>query len=230
MFLGALSQSSIGFGYAIIAMSIIPFFMPVKTAAIVILGPAMFSMAALAFRLRHHINYRMFLLPLPAIIAGRTLGIFSLQYLEDQVVRLFLGGILIILSLYFFFLHDRIHLKANLATASGAGLLSGFFGGLANMSGPPLVIYYISALKTKEEYLSTLQISFFTGAVYTMATHVFYGNVTPPVMRYWVAGLAGTALGSYLGFKIFKRIERRVIIKGIYAFMAVSGAFMIFMR
>ena len=70
-------------------------------------------------------------------------------------LKIILGITLILLSIYFtFFKKEGIKIKPNWFNTISLGSLSGLMGGLFSMQGPPVVYYYLSTQKTKEEYES----------------------------------------------------------------------------
>ena len=156
LFLGAAVQSATGFGMAIVAMAILPFFVPVKTAVVGMLPAAIVMFVVITVRRRYHINRRLFLSVLPGILFGRGLGTLILTELPDREMRYILGALMLVMSLYFFRMRGRLKLPASPWAAGIAGFASGLGGGLANIGGPPLVVYLLNACDDKREYQGTI--------------------------------------------------------------------------
>ena len=56
------------------------------------------------------------------------------------------------------------------------GMLSGFMGGVFNLSGITLMIYYINVIDDKLEYASSMQATMVIVSVFSIALNVAFGN------------------------------------------------------
>ena len=130
---------------------------------------------------------------------------------------------LIVVSLYFFFLADRIHLRPGLPLQVGMGTLSGVMGGLFAMQGPPAVIYFISSSDTTEEYIAMTQWYFFVGNAMMTVYRSVDGLVTGSVLCHAAFAVPAVVLGIILGDKASGHIKLSLLRRLVYAFLAVSG-------
>lgn len=146
---------------------------------------------------------------------------------EVDLLKVILGSVLIVLSVYFYWFKNSIQVKASTRNGIIAGFISGILGGMFNIGGPPLVIYYFCALKDKLEYNASLQATFNLSAIYTIALHILYGNINTTVLKYTAVGVIAVSVGCSIGLWIFKKIEKETISKAIYSFMAIMGIMMI---
>ena len=226
-FAGSFVQSASGFGYAIICMTFWPLLMPFRMASIIEVITAFFMVVYLTVRLRKSISVKLLLPPVIISVIFSFLGVNALLSLSDEVLRRILGAALLALALYFIFLSDRIRLKGSLITGLAAGTISGFFGGLFNIGGPPMVAYYLSVTEDKETYDATLQAYFCCTTISIFLIHMFGGNVTAEMIPYGVSALAGTALGTLLGFVVFRRLTLTGIKRFIYVFMTAAGCYLL---
>lgn len=103
------------------------------------------------------------------------------------------------------------------------GSLSGLMGGFFGMQGPPAVLYFLTASKTKDEYLALSQIYFFLGNM--VMTTFRYGNgmVTPSVIKAFACGLIAVGIGGWLGSKVFERLSQSNLQRIIYIYIGISG-------
>lgn len=226
-FLGCMIQSITGFGYAIVAMSILPFFMPFKTAVATVAILALVMTIQLSIKLRKHVKIKILVIPLITSIIGRTLGVYIMVNINLYILRITLGILLILLSIWLFYFSRKVKIKASLASGSTAGLISGVVGGMCNISGPPLAIYYYAALENKKEYNATIQATFAISGIYTIILHFLYGNITYEVIRYSITGFIGVLLGTSFGLVIFNKINRDILGKAICLFVFVMGFVML---
>ena len=96
-------------------------------------------------------------------------------------------------------------------------------GGMFAMPGPPLVLYCICTIDDKREYVTTLQaFSVVINVCYTLIRFRagFYSDSTWP---WWLVGLSGAFIGSFLGSRFFERISNRTLKYIVYMMMIVSG-------
>lgn len=225
-FFGSTVQSATGFGYAIICMAVWPLVIPFRTASVIESVTAFAMVAYITLRLRRHINWKLLLPSVVPSVLMSTFGVVSLMTSTETLLRRILGGILCVLAVYFIFFSERIRLRPSLWAGAAAGLLSGYFGGLLNIGGPPMVAYFLSATEDKLEYNATLQCYFCLTTVYIFLMHFLIGNVNGEAVRYGGAALLGLAVGTAAGFAVFQRLSMPILKKCVYAFMTVMGIYL----
>ena len=95
LFFSAFTQSVSGFGVALVAMALLPLLIDVQSAtALVALVVIVVDVGVLA---RYYKSLRfgdVWLLLLPSFV-GVPLGIFLLRYIEESVILMFLGFVLV---------------------------------------------------------------------------------------------------------------------------------------
>ena len=96
-------------------------------------------------------------------------------------------------------------------------------GGMFAMPGPPVVIYCISSIEDKREYVVTLQaFSVLFNIFYTLfrAKVGFYSENT---LWWWTAGLVGVMIGTAIGSRYSEHISNHRLKQIVYAMMILSG-------
>ena len=75
-----------------------------------------------------------------------------------------------------------------------------------------------------------LETDFFCTSFYFLVGNLFMtlfraraGFLTASVFSGWLSGLAGVAIGTYIGAKVFRRIPLPFLRRVIYLYMALSG-------
>jgi len=91
-----------------------------------------------------------------------------------------------------------------------------------------MVIYFLAALDTKEEYSGTIQLFFFISGLYTCIVRVFKGIYTMDLIPYTLLGLLGILIGQHIGSKIMDRIDAATMKKLVYLFLGFAGLTNIF--
>ena len=225
--MGALIQSVSGFGFAIFMMAVIPNFMPYAMCTAVSGMLSLGTNTANVARYRKRINLKLIIAPAISYFVVSYLVVTYAAEKSDELLKKILGVALIVLSIYFLFFSSRIHIRPTARNGVIAGGLSGVMGGLFSMSGPPIVVYMLSAGKEKEEYLGTIQLFFLITNVYTSILRVFNGMITLQVLLLALVGMAFSLIGFAVGVRLLKFIDAAMLKKIVYAFMAVSGLSML---
>ena len=96
--------------------------------------------------------------------------------------------------------------------------------GLFGIGGPPMVLYYLAAMDSKEEYLGTIQAFFCLTGFYTLAMRILKGYYTLDLALPTLIGIAGILLGMLAGNRLQARINGVMMRKLVYAFLGVTGA------
>jgi uncharacterized membrane protein YfcA len=213
-----------GFGYGIFVMMFFPHFMPTYGEANALSG--MISAATsivVAFSMRKHIQWKLIPAPLIGSIITSHIAVRFMSGQTDKTLKLLLGIVLILLSIYFFFFAGKIKFKPSLWKGVIAGAISGVMNGLFAMGGPPMVIYFMVSSKDMKDYLATIQLYFALSNIYTTAIKAAAGYVTKEVLVFFVIALISALVGIEIGKKIFSRCKPDVLKKAVYGFMAISG-------
>jgi hypothetical protein len=220
-------QTSAGFGYAMICMSIWPLFMPYRTATVIEVLTVIFVSLTVMIRLRKSIRLKLLIWPVISTVLLLPLGLFAMMSSVDPLMRRMLGILMIILAIYFIFLGEKVKIKPTPRNGLIAGAISGFIAGMFGIGGPPMALYCLAATENKQEYNGTLQAYFVLMALYHAVLHLLWGNITLTALSLSAVGLVGMALGSAIGFAIFKKISVAKYSKVVYGFMIVFGAFLV---
>ena len=94
------------------------------------------------------------------------------------------------------------------------GLISGFFGGLSGVWGPPILMYLLSQHTPKVEMVRIQGISFLVGAIVLTGAHLQSGlldDLTTPLSAWMVLpAMAGMALGFKVQDKLDQLLFRKI--------------------
>lgn len=223
--LGGFVQGASGFGYAIICMSLLPLVFDLMTSSLVILisSFAMYVnlMYNLFWKMEVRINFKLLLVPFVGIFIGRAIGVYLLTYSEEKMLIIPLCALLVLLALYFIYYANKISITPSKRNGFLAGLASGVFGGLFNISGPPIVAYYFAAIEDKNQYNLYVQTLLLMGALCSFAFHISLGNITERIWIPTFISSLGAAIGTICGFKLFKKINKVIISRFISVLVLV---------
>ena len=214
-----------GFGFGIFVMMFFPFFLPSYGESVMLSGLLAGSTALMiAVKNRKYIRWRMMGWVVFFNVLFSFLATEYMRSMSNSTLKQCLGVMLILIALYFFFGEGRMEkiFKSKSAQVT-IGSISGIMGGMFAMPGPPIVLYCISTLENKREYVTTLQ-------AFSVVLNVFYtffrakaGFYSDDTWLCWVIGIGGAIIGSSLGARCFEIISNRMLKLIVYGMMIISG-------
>ena len=219
-------QRTIGFGFGIFIMTALPFLLPSYGEAVTLSGLLSLTSAAVVMvKYLKYVTWKRFLPIVASFVIFSTLAICMLDKIEGQAMRIILGIVLIIISLYFTFFKEKLQkiIRPTSSWQLGAGAASGVMGGLFGMHGPPVVLYLVASEPDKDHYMGMIQTYAFVTNLTMLAVRAWNGYVTPMVGTTYIYGLIGLAVGVLSGNWAYNRIPNRIFTYVVYAYIAVSG-------
>lgn len=218
-----------GFGFGIIAMAVFPHLMPSYAEATALSG-MLGGLTAIvpAITMRRHVEWKKLLPIMLTFLLVSFVAIKLVVVIGGAELKHILGFVLIVVSMYFFFLSERIHVRPSVPLQVGMGSLSGLMGGLFAMQGPPAVIYFMASASDKDSYIAMTQWYFFIGNLMMTIFRAVEGIVTPVVGWSFALAMPAVVLGTWVGSRIYDKMRIDVVRKVVYAFLAVSGVVTIF--
>ncbi len=218
-----------GFGLGIFAMLFLPHFMPTHTAAAAI--SSLFSCVTSSYnavKYRKNIEFKTALPMMCAALITIPVAVHFSSVVSGDLFKMLLGGVLIILSIYFIFFNKRIKIRSTFGNGILAGALGGTLGGLFSTGGPPAVLYVSSATKDKNVYFATIQFYFCFTNLYATTNRVINGIIDQNILLYAAVGMVGCMAGDFLGKLVFDKLDGDKLKFIIYMGMILSGIVMFF--
>lgn len=216
-------QASTGFGFSIIIMAIWPFFMPVTDAVYLQLVAGLVAVGYIAIKDWKHINFKIIWIPLIIALFGSYLGLAFLLQTPNAKAVLLLGFLFILLSIYFIVFGNKISVPNKWYTAGIAGICSGLMSGFFNIAGPPVVLYYNVACKSKTEYRATLQFFFMILIIFKITVMSINQSFSYEIIKFMPFVAAASVLGIFIGSKVFVRLPVHKLKRAVYILMSISG-------
>lgn len=223
----AFIQSTTGFGYAIMFMAITPYFMPYNVASVISLATSPVGNVANVVKRIKSVNWKQVIIPMIFATASTYIAIELTKNLELSTMRRILGALLFFLAIWFIFFSNKVKIKPTMLNCAIAGLVSGAGGGLFAISGPPMVLYYLSALTDKEEYMATIQTYFFFNNLVTITMRIVTGTFPSFSLIMFAATVVGLLGGVAIGQRVYSKLNGDVMKKYVYGFMALSGLWIV---
>ena len=209
-------------------MALLPYIMPVKTAAVLSAISIFFISGTVCWKYRKSINYRVIIIPLFAALAFIHPGVYLLSIVNDQFFRKMLGLVIFLLTLLFLFIDKReIRIKPSLRNGFFAGATSGFLTGMFGVGGPPVVFYLLTAIEDNIAFKASLEFVFIIQGAAMLVSHGLSGNIEPNLTVYIVLSCLATVGGTLLGLKFFQNFDRNRLKQFVYCIMLILGILLI---
>lgn len=221
--ISAFIQANVGFGFNTMFMATGPHFLPYSIAQVMCFSGAMMGNVTNILPRIKKVNLRQVIVPVISYSIATFISIELAKGLETDFLRRILGVVLFILAIYFIVLNGKIRIKPSLKNGIIAGMLSGIGGGLFAITGPPVVVYFLSALNDKEEYMATVQTFFFLSAASTLVLKLITGTFGYCSPMWMLFLLVGVAIGNFVGVKTYSKLNADKVRLCVYVFMALSG-------
>lgn len=227
-FIASLVRSTLGFGESLIAVPLFLFFLPIDVA--VPLSVMLSIVIALVIVIQDHskIHFKSAKWLVFYAILGIPLGLLILIHGNDFFVKIGLGILIIVYSLYALFGKATFSLKEdNNLWLFICGFLSGVFGGAYGLNGPPLVVYGNLRKWTAKHFRATLQAYFLPASLIGFIGYYIKGLVTAQVNFYFIIALTTTIPAIFLGRYLNHKLDSQSFFKYIYWGLVAIGLILI---
>lgn len=215
--LGALTQGSVGFGFAMVAA---PLLMLIDVSFVpgpVILA-AFFTALWVGIRDRKSGTIKTVKWAIFGRMIGNLAGAALVAYLsQDKFTIIF--GILVIIAVLISL--SGIDVKINISNLLAAGFLSGFMGTTVSISGPPMALLFQN--EKGPNFRGMMAIFFMIGIMLSIPSLMIMGVFGLQEFLQGLILLPGTLLGVLLSKFLISRLDRHSIRPYVLGLSSVSG-------
>lgn len=227
IFIAALIQAALGFGFTPLAMAFLPNMLDYSKAVAVSLAVIFVSTLILSIRYRKYVRWKI-LLPLliPTMICNGIAAFVSTN-LSSGLLYLMLGFMLIGISVFFFLFSEKIRLRPSIKTGALLGSLCGVGYGFFAIGGPTAALYLMPSVEDKTEYMGTMQMFLCINNGLGIILRIARGALTAADLPVIGIGWIFMLLGTFAGLVLFKKLSKEVFRKIIYAFVGINGLWIV---
>jgi hypothetical protein len=228
-FAGALVAGLSGFAFGLVAASIWLFILtPLQTATLIV-AFGLIVQGYSVWKLRHALDWSKLWPFLAGAAVGVPIGISILGWASPAYVKAGIGVFLILYSLYALFRPSLGPVtKGGAAADAGVGFANGVLGGITGLAGILVTIW--SGLRgwPKDQQRTIFQPV--AVAIFAMSAVWFgaKGAVSADTIRLFLFGLPVLLAGTWLGMKLYGRLDETAFRKVVLVLLLASGAALIF--
>ena len=218
LFTAIFTQSVLGFGSALIAMSALSTLLGLQTAVPFFALIALVLEIILVIYYHHALNLQNVWKLIVGSLLAMPLGLYALKTLPEQLTLTVLGAILIAYAVYALSGLQLPELH-HPAWAYSLGFLSGLFSSAYNTGGPPVILYGNCRRWSPAEFKANLQGYFLVNSVALVIGHGVAHSYTPAVWQYVGVGLLATLLAIFAGTRLDRFLNpvlfRKIVLWGL---------------
>ena len=225
--LAAAVQSLAGFGFALVAIALLPFFLELQLAIPLVLLMCLLSSMGLWIYYRDSFDWRAIAPLVLSALVSIPIGLVGLHYVPEALARKVLGAFIVLYVAYDISrLVSPIFTMPSLESPRWAylfGAISGFLTGAFTTGGPPLVMYANSKEWSPEEFKGNLPGVYVVALTFALTGHYFEGHLTPEL---WEIALWSTplfAVGMGIGILLSKKIDAASFKRIVLSLLGVIG-------
>jgi uncharacterized membrane protein YfcA len=225
----AFVKGAIGFGFPTLGTPLLALVVDVKTAVVALILPNIVMDGVQAAR-RGDVaaTVRRFAPLIVAGAAGTWVGTYLLVLLPGWVAMLALGGfVLVFVGLNLARLAPRIEPAWEHRLGGLVGFLTGVLGGLTNVPGTPLVIYFYALGLAKQDFVRAVAVTFVAYKMVQLGAVAYYGLLTWRLLVL-SSGLCIAALGGFaVGLRVQDRLDQQTFNRAVLTFLGLLGLWLV---
>lgn len=224
--LAAYIKGVIGFGFPTVSTPIVALFLEPRAAIAILILPNLVMDGIQTIRkpglldtLRRHGILLLF------GIGGTILGTQFLVWVSSQKLLLILGAfVLVFVAVNVSQLSFRVPPRLERYLSPPIGLFAGVLGGVTNVPGLPLVLYFYALGMSKDEFIRSIVFSFLVYKTAQFGSVIYFGLLTWPLFGFSVLVTAGGLGAFWFGLRTQDRVDQvtfnRVVL-GVLGFLGV---------
>ncbi|MCB1785518.1 MAG: sulfite exporter TauE/SafE family protein [Gammaproteobacteria bacterium] len=223
--LGGLVKGVAGFGLPLVVISLTSTFMPIEVAlAINVIPPFVLNLWQMGGAQGAAATWKRYSPVLIGLPMGIAIGAVFAAVLDASWLVGAVGAVTLAFCLSEF-AGWRLQLSPAQVSPAGlaTGFVSGFFGSLTTVTGPPLVMYLLAAKASPETFRSALGLFFLVVGFMLTLAFASIGFLSPPLALIGVLMAAPAAAGMWLGRRLSKHVDANLFRMIVLMLLTILG-------
>jgi uncharacterized membrane protein YfcA len=226
-FAGAVVAGLSGFAFGLVAASIWLYILTPLQSATLIIAFGLIVQGYSVWKLRHALDWKKLWPFIAGAAIGAPVGVTVLTWANPAYVRAGVGVFLVLYSLYAFFRPALKPVTGGAAADAGIGFLNGVLGGMTGLAGILVLIW--SGLRgwPKDQQRAVFQpvaVAIFLMSALWLGAR---GAIAPDTIKLFAIGLPVLIAGTWLGLKLYGRLDEASFRKVVLVLLFVSGVALI---
>jgi uncharacterized membrane protein YfcA len=213
-----------GFAFGLIAAAIWLYALtPVQTTSLLV-AYGLLVQGYAVWKLRHTLNAQRLIPLILGSAMGVPFGIVLLQWVSPAYLRMAIGVLLMLFSLYNLTRPKLPEVKGGgQAADAGVGFLNGLVGGSTGFGGILIVIWSNMRGWGRDEQRAAFQPTGVATFLITLVALGGAGIITVDTLELFALGLPALAIGTWVGWKMYGRLDEASFRKGVLVLLLISG-------
>jgi uncharacterized membrane protein YfcA len=227
-FAAALVAGLAGFAFGIVAAAVWLHVLTPLQAASLIIAFGLVVQGYAVWKLRHGLSWSRLWPFLIGAAVGVPLGVGILGFADPAHVRAGVGVLLVLYSLHGLARPAVKPVAAGAAADAGVGFLNGILGGMTGLAGILVTIWCGLRGWKKDEQRAVFQpvgVAIFAMSAIWLGAK---GAVSADTVRLFLVGLPVLLAGTWLGLKLYGRLDEAAFRRVVLVLLLVSGATLVF--
>jgi uncharacterized membrane protein YfcA len=217
-----------GFAFGMIASAIWVYALAPAQVPTLIAAYALLVQGYAVWKLRHLLDWHRLMPFLVGSAIGLPIGILALRWATPAQFRAVVGAVLILFSLYNLARPKLPDTKqAGRGADAAVGVLNGVIGGSTGLAGVAALIWSSMRGWTRDEQRAVFQPTAVATFVMILLAFGGTGGITVETMQLFLIGLPVLALGTWLGWALYGKLDESAFRRIVLILLLVSGVTLI---
>jgi len=222
-FIGGVTTGVAGFAMGLVVSGVwLHILTPMQTAALIV-GYALLAQSFTIWKLRHALSWRKVM---PFIIGGAVgvpLGTMLLAYINPAYLRIGVGVLLVLYSIYGLVKPAFKPINAGVPADTGIGFFNGLLGGMTGLGGIIVTVWCQMRGWPKDLQRTVFQPVILAAQAMTAISLAVAGAYTTETIKLYLYGVPALAAGVWIGLKLYGKLDEDAFRKVILVLLLVSG-------
>src|ERR1043166_5576272 len=222
-FIGGLTSGLAGFAMGLVVSAVwLHIITPIETATLIV-GYGLLTQGYAIWKLRRALNWRNVA---PLIVGGAfgvPLGAALLTYINPDYLRIAVGVVLVLYSIYSLARPAFEPVKPGIPADLGVGFVNGLLGGLTGLTGIVATIWCQLRGWPKDVQRTVFQPVNLAAIVVAAVSLSVAGVITADTVKMYFLGLPLMLIGLWSGFKLYGKLDDEAFRKVILVLLLLSG-------
>jgi uncharacterized membrane protein YfcA len=220
-----------GFAFGLIAAAIWLYALTPEQTTSLIVAYGLLVQGYAVWKLRHTLNATRLVPLIVGSAVGVPLGILLLRWVPPGWLRMAIGALLILFSLYNLARPKLPDVKGGgQAADAGVGFLNGVVGGSTGLAGILIVIWANMRGWPRDEQRAAFQPTGVATFLITLIALGGSGIITADTLKLFALGLPALAVGTWSGWKMYGKLDETSFRKGVLVLLLISGVALVIRR